>query len=105
MGDSSMRNRTAQVDGVAPLTGIRVLEVGNYMAGPYCGMQLADLGAEVIKIENPDGGDQVRLVAPLINGEGSAFMRLNRNKRSIAIDLKAAAGKEIFHKLVPTPDV
>jgi crotonobetainyl-CoA:carnitine CoA-transferase CaiB-like acyl-CoA transferase len=97
----------ARADGqpTAPLAGVRVLEVGNYFAGPYCGMQLADLGAEVIKIENPDGGDQVRLVAPLLDGEGSAFIRLNRNKRSIAIDLKTTAGKEIFRKLVGTADV
>jgi crotonobetainyl-CoA:carnitine CoA-transferase CaiB-like acyl-CoA transferase len=91
--------------GAPPLAGIRVLEVGNYMAGPFCGMQLADLGAEVIKIENPDGGDQVRLVAPLIEGEGSAFMRLNRNKRSIALDLKKVNGREVFRKLVATADV
>ena len=91
--------------GPPPLAGIRVLEVGNYMAGPFCGMQLADLGAEVIKIENPDGGDQVRLVAPLIEGEGSAFMRLNRNKRSIALDLKKVNGREVFRKLVATADV
>ena len=91
--------------GSPPLAGIRVLEVGNYMAGPFCGLQLADLGAEVIKIENPDGGDQVRLVAPLIEGEGSAFMRLNRNKRSIALDLKTVAGREVFRKLVATADV
>jgi crotonobetainyl-CoA:carnitine CoA-transferase CaiB-like acyl-CoA transferase len=89
----------------APLTGVRVLEVGNYFAGPYCGMQLADLGAEVIKVEHPDGGDQVRLVAPLLDGEGSTFIRLNRNKRSIALDLKTADGKEIFRKLVATADV
>jgi formyl-CoA transferase len=88
-----------------PLDGIRVLEVGNYMAAPFCGMQLADLGAEVIKVENPDGGDQVRSSAPLIEGEGSAFMRLNRNKRSIALDLKSDRGKEIFRKLVSTADV
>jgi formyl-CoA transferase len=92
-------------DSPAPLTGIRVLEVGNYMAAPFCGMQLADLGAEVIKVENPDGGDQVRMSAPLIDGEGSAFMRLNRNKRSIAIDLKTDRGKDIFRKLVATADV
>ncbi|TMF53455.1 MAG: CoA transferase [Chloroflexi bacterium] len=85
--------------------GVRVLEVGNYMAGPFCGMQLADLGAEVIKVENPDGGDQVRASAPLIDGEGSAFMRLNRNKRSMALDLKTDRGKEIFRKLVGTADV
>ncbi len=89
----------------APLVGVRVLEVGNYMAGPFCAMQLADLGAEVIKVENPDGGDQVRLAAPLLDGEGSAFVRLNRNKRSLALDLKAPEGKEVFCKLVTTADV
>jgi crotonobetainyl-CoA:carnitine CoA-transferase CaiB-like acyl-CoA transferase len=88
-----------------PLTGIRVVEVGNYMAAPFCGLQLADLGAEVIKVEHPDGGDQVRQSAPLIDGEGSAFMRLNRNKKSIALDLKVDQGKEIFRKLVATADV
>src|ERR1700694_162174 len=92
-------------DGRAPLSGIRVLEVGNYMAGPFCGMQLADLGAEAIKVEPPDGGDQVRTMAPLLDGEGSAFVRLNRNKRSIALNLKSAEGKEIFRKLVSTADV
>ena len=89
----------------APLTGIRVVEVGNYMAAPFCAMQLADLGAEVVKVEHPDGGDQVRQSAPLIDGEGSAFMRLNRNKRSLALDLKSAHGKEVFRKLVGTADV
>jgi crotonobetainyl-CoA:carnitine CoA-transferase CaiB-like acyl-CoA transferase len=88
-----------------PLTGTRVVEVGNYMAAPFCAMQLADLGAEVIKVEHPDGGDQVRQSAPLIDGEGSAFMRLNRNKRSMALDLKTDQGKEIFRKLVATADV
>jgi len=88
----------------APLSGIRVVEVGNYMAAPFCGMQLADLGAEVIKVEHPDGGDQVRQSAPLVDGEGSAFMRLNRNKRSLALDLKTWQGAEIFRKLVATAD-
>ena len=88
-----------------PLAGIRVVEVGNYMAAPFCAMQLADLGAEVIKVEHPDGGDQVRQSAPLVDGEGSAFMRLNRNKRSIALDLKSQRGKEIFRKLAATADV
>jgi crotonobetainyl-CoA:carnitine CoA-transferase CaiB-like acyl-CoA transferase len=89
----------------APLTGIRVLEVGNYFAAPFCGMQLADLGAEVIKVEPPDGGDQVRTMAPLLDGEGSAFVRLNRNKRSIALNLKSPEGKDVFRKLVGTADV
>jgi len=87
------------------LSGIRVVEVGNYMAAPFCTMQLADLGAEVIKVEHPEGGDQVRQSAPLIDGEGSAFMRLNRNKRSIALDLKTEKGKEVFRKLAATADV
>jgi formyl-CoA transferase len=89
----------------SPLTGVRVLEVGNYMAGPFCGMQLADLGAEVIKIEQPDGGDQVRLAAPFLDGESSPFVRLNRNKLSLVLDLKAAAGKDVFRRLVRTADV
>jgi formyl-CoA transferase len=88
-----------------PLTGIRVVEVGNYMAAPFCAMQLADLGAEVIKVEHPDGGDQVRHSVPLVEGEGSTFMRLNRNKRSIALDLKTEKGKEIFRRLAGTADV
>jgi formyl-CoA transferase len=92
-------------EGRAPLAGIRVVEVGNYMAGPFCAMQLADLGADVIKVENPDGGDTVRLVAPLIAGEGSAFMRLNRNKRSVAVDLKSAEGKDVFRRLAARTDV
>jgi formyl-CoA transferase len=99
------RDDRLEDSGRPPLSGIRVLEVGNYMAAPFCGMQLADLGAEVIKVEPPEGGDQVRLSAPLIEGEGSAFMRLNRNKRSIALDLKTGQGKEIFRKLVSTADV
>ncbi|HZV51901.1 MAG TPA: CoA transferase, partial [Candidatus Dormibacteraeota bacterium] len=54
-----------------PLSGVRALEVGNYMAGPFCGMQLADLGADVIKVEHPDGGDQVRGTGPFLDGESS----------------------------------
>src|SRR4051812_44888141 len=89
----------------SPLGGVRVVEVGNFMAGPFCTLQLADLGADVIKIENPDGGDQVRTTAPFLDGESSSFIRLNRNKRSLALDLKAAAGKEIFRELARNADV
>src|SRR5438067_12370697 len=88
-----------------PLTGIRVIEVANYMAGPFCAMQLADLGADVIKVENPDGGDTPRDSAPFLDGESPPFMRLNRNKRSIAINLKAAEGKELFPDLVQVAHV
>jgi formyl-CoA transferase len=89
----------------APLTGIRVLEVGNYMAAPFCAMQLADLGADVIKVENPEGGDTVRQLAPQIEGEGSAFIRLNRNKRSLALDLKSREGKSVFFRLASQSDI
>ena len=88
-----------------PLTGIRVIEVGNYMAGPFCAMQLADLGADVIKVENPEGGDSARDSAPFLDGESSPFIRLNRNKRSLAINLKAPEGKELFRELVKGADV
>ena len=82
-----------------------MLEVGSFMAGPFCGTQLADLGAEVIKVEPPDGGDQGRRFGPFVNGESSHFVRLNRNKRSIALDLKSPEGKDIFKKLVMTADI
>src|SRR5438132_836444 len=88
-----------------PLTGIRVVEVGIYMAGPFCAMQLADLGADVIKVENPDGGDIARDSAPFLDGESSPFIRLNRNKRSLAMNLKAPEGKEVFRELVQRADV
>src|SRR3981189_2012802 len=96
-----MNNQTPE----HPLSGIKVVEVGIFMAGPFCGMQLADLGADVIKVETPDGGDMVRSSAPFVNGESSNFIRLNRNKRSLAIDLKDPRGKEIFQRLAKTADV
>src|SRR5438105_8467660 len=88
-----------------PLDGVRVLEVGNFMAGPFCTMQLADLGADVVKVENPRGGDNVRLTAPFLDGESSNFIRLNRNKRSLALDLRAPGGKQVFRRLVERSDV
>src|SRR5882762_417494 len=87
------------------LAGIRVVEVGNFMAAPFCTLQLADLGAEVVKIENPDGGDQVRTTAPFLQGESSNFIRLNRNKRSLALDLKSPRGKDVFGRLASKADV
>src|SRR2546427_12607336 len=88
-----------------PLTGIRVIEVGNYMAGPFCAMQLADLGADVIKVENPEGGDSARDSAPFLDGESSPFIRLNRTKRSLAINLKEPEAKNVFRELVRSSDV
>lgn len=88
-----------------PLDGIRVLELANYMAGPYCAMLLADMGAEVIKIENPQGGDFTRLAAPFTDGEGAGFLAINRNKKSVTLNLKTERGCEIFRELVRTTDV
>lgn len=89
----------------APLQGVRVLEVGNYIAGPFCGMQLADLGADVIKIESPQGGDIVRQTGPFKNGQSGTFARINRNKRSLALDLKDARGKSVVERLARRADV
>jgi crotonobetainyl-CoA:carnitine CoA-transferase CaiB-like acyl-CoA transferase len=88
-----------------PLTGVTVLEVGAFMAAPYATMQLADLGARVIKIENPDGGDPVRATGPFIDGESSPFVRLNRNKESVTLDLKAERDNAAFRELVRGADV
>jgi len=89
----------------APLSDIHVLEIGNYMAGPFCGMQLADMGADVVKIEDPRGGDLSRRLDPIVDGESGNFVRLNRSKRSIAIDLKQAEGKAILRRLAARADV
>jgi len=87
------------------LAGIRVLELGNFIAGPLSGMLLADMGAEVIKIEPPKGGDMMRASPPLINGESLVFATINRNKRSIALDLKKPGSREVLLKLAATADV
>ena len=90
----------------ASLKGIRVLEMSQIMAGPTCGLLLADLGAEVIKIEKTPGGDDTRrFLPPDINGEAAAFMMMNRNKKGIALNLKDKDGIEIFKKMVKNSDV
>lgn len=89
----------------APLEGIRVVEVGNFLAAPYCTMQLADLGADVVKVERPGGGDLVRSTGPFLDGESSPFIRINRNKRSLALDLKTPEGREVFLALSRRADV
>jgi formyl-CoA transferase len=90
-----------------PLAGVRVLELGNYMAGPFCGMLLADLGADVVKVENPRGGDYARALGPFPSGraDGAGFLRLNRNKRSVALDLKSPEGRDAFLTLSRRADV
>ncbi len=87
--------------------GVRVLDLSRMLAGPYGSMLLADLGAEVIKIEDPDGGDPMRVMGPpfLPDGESAYFLAINRNKKSVALDLSRDAGREVFHDLVRRADV
>ncbi len=89
-----------------PLAGVKVLELAQIMAGPTCGNLLADMGADVIKVEKIPGGDDSRRYAePQVNGESAAFMMLNRNKRSIAINLKTDGGRNVLKRLVTDADV
>ncbi len=103
MASSMQSERTAQA---GALSGMRVLELAQIMAGPTCGMMLADLGADVIKIEKTDGGDDARGYRdPRINGVSAPFLMLNRNKRAIALDLKTPEGKEVLLRMVRDADV
>jgi crotonobetainyl-CoA:carnitine CoA-transferase CaiB-like acyl-CoA transferase len=95
-----------------PLAGIRVIELARVLAGPWAGQMLADLGADVIKIENPDGGDDTRAWGPPFvmgkNGENLSaayYHSTNRGKRSIAVDLKTEEGRDVVHRLIATADV
>ena len=89
-----------------PLAGIRVVELAHIMAGPVCGLMLADLGADVVKVEKlPGGDDSRRFVPPSIGGESAAFMMMNRNKRGIAVDLKTEGGREAVRRLLVRADV
>ena len=89
-----------------PLQGMTVIELAHIMAGPVCGRMLADLGADIIKVERAAGGDPSRGFAPpLVDGESAAFMMINRNKRGIAVDLKHEAGRGIVEQLLDDADV
>jgi crotonobetainyl-CoA:carnitine CoA-transferase CaiB-like acyl-CoA transferase len=89
-----------------PLAGLKVVELSHIMAGPTCGLMLADMGANVIKVERYPGGDDTRrTVPPEIDGESAAFMMMNRNKRGIAIDLKHTQGKQVLSRLLKTADI
>jgi crotonobetainyl-CoA:carnitine CoA-transferase CaiB-like acyl-CoA transferase len=90
-----------------PLSGIRVLDVSQVMAGPFCCMMLGDMGADVIKVEPPGTGDQTRKAMGfrLKSDDSPGFLALNRNKRSVEIDLKTGAGLAVFHALVKTADI
>ena len=88
-----------------PLEGCRVVELAHIMAGPVCGLMLADMGAEVIKVEKLGGDDTRRMLPPDIAGEPAAFMMMNRNKRGIALDLKHPDGKQALLRLLDKADV
>lgn len=88
------------------LEGITVIDCSQILAGPFCSMLLADHGARVIKVEKPNGGDDVRgWGPPFIGDDSSAFVQINRNKESISLDIKEKSGKEILKKLIKTADV
>ena len=88
-----------------PLSGIRVLDLSRLLPGPLCSLMLADLGAEVLKVEDPVGGDYVRWLPPHIKNESAFFMFVNRGKKSMKLNLKAEEGREIFKKLAKNYDV
>jgi crotonobetainyl-CoA:carnitine CoA-transferase CaiB-like acyl-CoA transferase len=88
-----------------PLEGVRVLDLTSVMAGPYCSMLLGDMGADVIKIESFPDGDTSRGFVPQIRGESYCFTVLNRNKRSLAIDMKSAKGRDIVQQLAKRADI
>ncbi len=87
------------------LRGVRVLDCTRLLPGPYCTLLLADAGADVIKIEEPTAGDPVRAMPPFVNGESARFTALNRNKRSVALDLQRAEGRRALLALAETGDV
>jgi crotonobetainyl-CoA:carnitine CoA-transferase CaiB-like acyl-CoA transferase len=88
-----------------PLAGVRVLDLTRVLAGPFCSMILGDMGAEVIKIEEPGKGDDTRAWPPFVEGEATYFMAVNRNKQSVTLNLKAAEGRAIFQRLARKSDI
>ncbi len=102
-----MNSSTLQSNRPLPLAGVKVLDVSQVMAGPYCCMLLADMGADVIKVEPPGSGDQTRgaMGFKMKGPDSMGFLNMNRNKRSIAINLKSDAGKEILFELAKDADI
>jgi crotonobetainyl-CoA:carnitine CoA-transferase CaiB-like acyl-CoA transferase len=89
-----------------PLAGLKVIELSHVMAGPTCGMMLADMGADVVKVEKIPGGDDTRrMVPPKLGEESAAYLMMNRNKRGVAVDLKSPGGKDVLRRLVARADI
>lgn len=89
----------------SPLAGVRILDLSRLLPGPFCTMLLADLGAKVVKIEDLEGGDYMRAFPPFIGGQSAYFLALNAGKKSVSINLKAAAGRGLFLKLAASAGV
>lgn len=90
---------------VLPLEGIKIIDLTRILSGPYCTMTLADLGAEIIKIESPEGDDTRKWGPPFIEGESAYYLSINRNKKSVVLNLKEEKGKEVFFRLIRDADV
>jgi crotonobetainyl-CoA:carnitine CoA-transferase CaiB-like acyl-CoA transferase len=90
---------------IKPLSGIRVLDLTRVLAGPFCSMILADMGADVIKVEEPGKGDDTRSWPPFVGGEATYFLSVNRNKKSLTLNLKSPAARKVFQDLVRKSDV
>src|SRR5918995_5469287 len=88
-----------------PLEGVRVVDLSRVLAGPFCGALLGDLGADVVKVEDPNVGDESRTWPPHKEGESAGYLVNNRNKRGIAVNLKASEGVDIVRKLAAGADV
>lgn len=103
---SKLKPRTSNLKPSLPLSNIRVLDLTRILSGPFCTMKLGDMGAEVIKIEQPGKGDDTRTWGPpFIKGESAYFLSVNRNKKSVTLDLKSKEGKGILRKLIKRSDV
>jgi crotonobetainyl-CoA:carnitine CoA-transferase CaiB-like acyl-CoA transferase len=87
------------------LEGVMVLDLSRVLAGPFCGMMLGDMGADVLKIEEPDGGDESRTWPPFVAGEASGYLSMNRNKRNMTLNLKTSEAQDILKKLAARADV
>jgi crotonobetainyl-CoA:carnitine CoA-transferase CaiB-like acyl-CoA transferase len=99
-------DEAAEETRTGPLRGLKVIDLSHIMAGPACSMLLADMGADVIKVERiPDGDDARRMVPPTIADESAAFLIMNRNKRGIALELRAEAGRNVLSRLLKNADV
>lgn len=105
MRPTKRRKQTIPPNRLLPLRGIKVLDLSRLLPGGFCSMMLGDFGAEVIKIEEPGRGDYVRWAPPFINGQSAYFLSINRNKKSMVLDLKHPKGAEVFVRLARGADV